>query len=93
MAELKDVVQKLEENKRANDAAITSLKGTFDKHFAMLKRGMLDKLEQDIESQKKAKQESATVSSGGGAGGFKIPTLGGLFKGVLAGITALGAAI
>ena len=43
MAELKDVVQKLEENKRANDAAITSLKGTFDKHFAMHKRGMLDK--------------------------------------------------
>jgi len=93
MAELKDVVQKLEENKRANDAAITSLKGTFDKHFAMLKRSMLDKLESDIESQKKSKQESATVSSGGGAGGFKIPTLGGLFTGVLAGITALGAAM
>ena len=93
MAELKDVVQKLEENKRANDAAITSLKGTFDKHFAMLKRGMLDKMEADIEAQNKAKQESATVSSGGGAGGFKIPTLGGMFKGVLAGITALGAAM
>ena len=93
MAELKDVVQKLDENKRANDAAITSLKGTFDKHFAMLKRGMLDKLEADIEANNKSRQESATVSSGGGAGGFKIPTLGGLFKGVLAGITALGAAM
>ena len=93
MAELKDVVQKLDENKRANDAAITSLKGTFDKHFAMLKRGMLDKLEADIEATNKSRQESATVSSGGGAGGFKIPTLGGLFKGVLAGITALGAAM
>ena len=72
MAELKDVVQKLEENKRANDAAITSLKGTFDKYFLKLERHMLDQLEADIEARNAAKKQGAVPPGGAASGGHVL---------------------